>query len=127
MMIEADVLLRGQYTADQQMTPVMASLPDTTSDVTLVEWLALVKGRGKGLKLDFKSIEAVEISLQRLNDVKEEVHFSCRLTLYNTIHYIRYDSVYLMCSKKLTGSQLSPPHGKCTSLVAMLKPQRTII
>ena len=24
---------------------------------------------------------------------------------------IRYDSVYLTCSKKLTGSQLSPPHG----------------
>jgi len=24
---------------------------------------------------------------------------------------IRYDSVYLVCSKKLTGSQLSPPHG----------------
>jgi len=23
----------------------------------------------------------------------------------------RYDSVYLMCSKKLTGSQLSLPHG----------------
>ena len=30
---------------------------------------------------------------------------------YNTIHTIRYDSVYLTCSKKLTGSQLSPPHG----------------
>ena len=26
-------------------------------------------------------------------------------------HTIRYDSVYLTCSKKLTGSQLSPPHG----------------
>ena len=24
---------------------------------------------------------------------------------------IRYDSLYLTCSKKLTGSQLSPPHG----------------
>ena len=24
---------------------------------------------------------------------------------------IRYDSVYLTCSKKLTGSQLRPPHG----------------
>ena len=24
---------------------------------------------------------------------------------------IRYDSVYLTCSKKLTGSLLSPPHG----------------
>ena len=32
---------------------------------------------------------------------------------YDTIRYdmIRYDSVYLTCSKKQTGSQLSPPHG----------------
>jgi len=29
-------------------------------------------------------------------------------TVYDTI---RYDSVYLTCSKKLTGSQLSLPHG----------------
>ena len=28
-----------------------------------------------------------------------------------TFHYIRYDSVYLTCSKKLTDSQLSLPHG----------------
>jgi len=73
MMIEADVELRGQNTADQQMMPIMARPPDVTSDLTLVEWLALVKGRGKGLKLDFKSIEAVEISLQRLDEIKEEV------------------------------------------------------
>ena len=26
-------------------------------------------------------------------------------------HVIRYDTVYLMCSTKLTCSQLSPPHG----------------
>jgi len=30
------------------------------------------------------------------------------LLTYDTI---RYDSAYLTCSKKLTGSQLSPPHG----------------
>jgi len=76
MMIEADVLLRGQNTPDQQMIPVMARPPDITSDLTLVEWLALVKGRGKGLKLDFKSIEAVEISLQRLSEIKQQVCFT---------------------------------------------------
>jgi len=27
------------------------------------------------------------------------------------VYTIRYDSAYLTCSKKLTGSQLSPPHG----------------
>ena len=30
------------------------------------------------------------------------------ITAYDTI---RYDSEYLTCSKNLTGSQLSPPHG----------------
>ena len=29
----------------------------------------------------------------------------------NSAYTIRYDSVYLTCSKKLTGSQLSLPHG----------------
>jgi len=36
------------------------------------------------------------------------------MTLYNMderYDTIRYDSVYLTCSKKLTGSQLSLPHG----------------
>jgi len=32
---------------------------------------------------------------------------SLLIALYDTI---RYDSMYLTCSKKLTGSQLSPPH-----------------
>ena len=38
---------------------------------------------------------------------KHELSSSLR-TSYDTI---RYDSVCLTCSKKLTGSQLSPPHG----------------
>ena len=32
-------------------------------------------------------------------------------TIRIATHYNRYDSVYLTCSKKLTGSKLSPPHG----------------
>ena len=34
----------------------------------------------------------------------------------NPYDTIRYDSVYLTCSKKLTGSQLSLPHGTNTKL-----------
>ena len=30
---------------------------------------------------------------------------------FHVVNTIRYDTVYLTCSKKLTGSQLSPPHG----------------
>ena len=37
------------------------------------------------------------------------VYMTARLDI--TSNTIRYDGVYLTCSKKLTGSQLSPPHG----------------
>jgi len=39
---------------------------------------------------------------------KFSIHSAMLCEIYDTI---RYDSVYLTCSKKLTGSQLSPPHG----------------
>ena len=39
------------------------------------------------------------------------VIFSSRISIHCTVHNtIRYDSVYLTCSEKLTGSQLSLPH-----------------
>jgi len=50
-----------------------------------------------------------------------------------TIRYIRYDSGYLTCSKKLTGSQLSLPHGinkklKCETknkMMSVISPVRS--
>ena len=49
---------------------------------------------------------------RRTIDQAIEMHFGsyCKCT-------IRYDSVYLTCSKKLTGSQLSLPHG-CVAVSA---------
>ena len=38
-----------------------------------------------------------------------ELPFALLIKIINDT--IRYDSVYLKCSKKLTGSQLSLPHG----------------
>jgi len=46
---------------------------------------------------------------------------------------IRYDSAYLTCGKKLTGSQLSPPHGinrklKCETrnkMMSVISPVRS--
>ena len=38
---------------------------------------------------------------------------------------IRYDTVYLTCSKKLTGSQLSPPHGTNKKLKCETKNTRS--
>ncbi|XP_036069393.1 protein FAM151B isoform X2 [Oryzias melastigma] len=67
-MIEADVILRGRDPRE----PVMAHPPDTDSDVTLSEWLHEVKEHRKGIKLDFKSLEALAPSLALLEPVLSE-------------------------------------------------------
>ena len=72
-MLEADVVLKGQGTQQQQLVAVMAHPPAVDSDLTIEEWLQLSAPSGKGIKLDFKSIEAVEISLQKLQSLKTQV------------------------------------------------------
>lgn len=73
-MIEADVMLRGQGTEEQELVPVMAQFPDTDSEVTFDIWLSeVIKANTKGIKLDFQDIDAVELTLQKLKDKKEEV------------------------------------------------------
>ncbi|OCU02356.1 hypothetical protein XELAEV_18008119mg [Xenopus laevis] len=66
-MIEADVLLR------ESKGPIMAHPPETDSDITLQEWLNDVSSCEKGIKLDFKCIEAVLPSLQILAAMKATV------------------------------------------------------
>uniref|UniRef100_A0A2D4NF10 Menorin-like domain-containing protein n=1 Tax=Micrurus spixii TaxID=129469 RepID=A0A2D4NF10_9SAUR len=61
-MIEADVLLYDNH-------PVMAHPPETNSDNTLTEWLNEIKNTNKGIKLDFKSLEAVNPSMKLLGDL----------------------------------------------------------
>ncbi|NWZ92806.1 F151B protein, partial [Nesospiza acunhae] len=46
--------------------PILAHPPDTDSDITLREWLALMGSTSKGIKLDFKSLAAVGPSLELL-------------------------------------------------------------
>lgn len=48
-MVEVDVLLQGG-----DGDPILAHPPDTDSDITLEEWLALMVSTNKGIKLDFK-------------------------------------------------------------------------
>ncbi|VDI53285.1 Hypothetical predicted protein [Mytilus galloprovincialis] len=73
-MVEADVMLQGQGTDKQSLEPIMAKLPDTTSDINLEEWLALfVTTKKKGFKLDFQSTDAVEITLEKLKAVKHKL------------------------------------------------------
>eukprot|EP00076_Gallus_gallus_P011650 XP_004949523.1 protein FAM151B isoform X1 [Gallus gallus] len=67
-MVEADVLLRGGRGGDGD--PIMAHPPETDSDITLQEWLEEMAGTDKGIKLDFKSLDAVRPSLELLQLVK---------------------------------------------------------
>ncbi|KAM9810780.1 protein FAM151B [Neosynchiropus ocellatus] len=64
-MIEADILLRGH----EPREPIMAHPPETDSDITLREWLDGVRGHHKGIKLDFKSLEAVAPSVLLLQQM----------------------------------------------------------
>lgn len=66
MILEADVNVEGHNTANETNIPIMAHPPDIYSDNTLEEWLDVVLKSKKGIKLDFKSINAVEPSLELL-------------------------------------------------------------
>ncbi|XP_010150777.1 PREDICTED: protein FAM151B [Eurypyga helias] len=70
-MIEADVLLRGGKGGNGD--PIMAHPPETDSDNTLQEWLKEIVNTNKGIKLDFKSLEAVQPSLELLEQVKQHL------------------------------------------------------
>ncbi|NXV35949.1 F151B protein, partial [Rissa tridactyla] len=53
--------------------PIMAHPPETDSDNTLQEWLKEVVDTNKGIKLDFKSLEAVRPSLELLEQVEQQL------------------------------------------------------
>ncbi|KAL7740320.1 hypothetical protein ACLKA6_018764 [Drosophila palustris] len=73
-MIEADIVL-GQLNGEGHNLPVMAHPPANVSDLTLEDFLYQIKahnevneGAEKGVKLDFKSIEVFEGSLDILDE-----------------------------------------------------------
>ncbi|XP_066510746.1 protein FAM151B-like isoform X2 [Hoplias malabaricus] len=68
-MIEADVLLRGHDPEE----PIMAHPPQTDSDITLREWLSTVANSDKGIKLDFKSLAALEPSMALLDEARSQL------------------------------------------------------
>ncbi|XP_048579604.1 protein FAM151B isoform X2 [Nematostella vectensis] len=61
MMLEADVIL-----SYSKGIPVMAHPPSTDSNLTLEEFLQISLGARRGVKLDFKTLEAVKPSLDIL-------------------------------------------------------------
>ncbi|XP_029916799.1 protein FAM151B isoform X2 [Myripristis murdjan] len=64
-MIEADIIMRGRDPRE----PIMAHPPEMDSDITLREWLEGIGTHSKGIKLDFKSLEAVAPSMVLLEEV----------------------------------------------------------
>ncbi|NWS22633.1 F151B protein, partial [Pachyramphus minor] len=53
--------------------PILAHPPDTDSDITLQEWLTQMVSTNKGIKLDFKSLDAVGPSLELLGQMKQHL------------------------------------------------------
>nr|XP_019966121.1 PREDICTED: protein FAM151A isoform X2 [Paralichthys olivaceus] len=66
MILEADVTLDGYGTPSEKPIPIMAHPPEIYSDNTLDQWLDVVLASKKGVKLDFKSLESVGLSLDLL-------------------------------------------------------------
>lgn len=67
MILEADVTLEGYGTANEKPIPIMAHPPDIYSDNNLDQWLDAVLTSRKGIKLDFKSLGSVGLSLDLLS------------------------------------------------------------
>lgn len=83
-MLEADVTLRGQGTDKQELVPVMAQLTNKDSELTFQEWLNhVIKASSKGFKLHFQTIDALEVTLQKMTDKKDEV---CVFIFSLTLH-----------------------------------------
>ena len=71
--IEADVVLKNEGTDAQEMLPIMSHPPVYTSDLTLRSFLHETLLGDSLVKLDFKSLAPVELSLQMLNEFKDQV------------------------------------------------------
>ncbi|XP_019387846.1 PREDICTED: protein FAM151B isoform X1 [Crocodylus porosus] len=67
-MVEADVLLHECKA--EKGEPIMAHPPEMNSDNTLQEWLQEILNTDKGIKLDFKSLPAVQPSMELLERIK---------------------------------------------------------
>lgn len=83
MMLEADVMISNGT------IPIMAHSPANSSDLTLEEFLDKViakKNVTKGIKLDFKSIEAFNASKLILDKVRSNVRISSVVFIDRRVH-----------------------------------------
>ncbi|CAF1170374.1 unnamed protein product [Didymodactylos carnosus] len=70
--IEADILIGQSSTSES--AAIMAHPPYTSSDLDFATFLQLAKSSEKGLKLDFKDINAVQSCLNELKLQKEQIN-----------------------------------------------------
>jgi hypothetical protein len=86
MMIEADVSMGIVTGREGKFLPIMAHPPFKSSDLSLEEFLdtTLSSRTPKGIKLDFKDMEAVELSLRTIKTRANKV-FICGDLLSLTI------------------------------------------
>jgi len=84
MMMEADVVIGRLYGENDSVAkrPVMGHPPATESDITLTDFVKRIimalsddKSLRKGVKLDFKSIDAAHGGLQTVSELKEQITF----------------------------------------------------
>nr|XP_054755613.1 uncharacterized protein LOC129261582 [Lytechinus pictus] len=74
MMLETDIILRGIGTENQTNIPVHAHPPLTDSDLTLEHFIQVTtQHANKGMKLDFKYLEALEPSMVLIRDYESEL------------------------------------------------------
>jgi hypothetical protein len=69
MFLEADIL----FIDEKHKEPIMAHPPEIYSDLTFTEWLLASLPSGKGLKLDFKTPNAIEPCLKILKQHEHKV------------------------------------------------------
>lgn len=81
-MIEADIVIGNLTTTGASNIPIMGHPPDTTSDLSFEEFITKIyahnnnttnSSKRKGIKLDFKSIEAFESSSTILQQYYSQV------------------------------------------------------
>lgn len=110
--IEADVIIgiheRTQSINNDEGIPIMGHPPAVKSDLSLVEFLEAIKeyhskpenaNKTKIVKLDFKSIDATERSIEMLQQDWKKVNRNLQLEILFTVKYffslILFHSVYI--------------------------------
>ena len=79
-----------------------------------MDYVQQVPVKPSGCHFIHRKLESLVKERPKSDVILEYDHFLVAIRQNLCTHYndiTVYDSVYLTCSKKLTGSQLSPPHG----------------